>query len=495
MVIDDLFSLVKSLSTSEAAYFSEHLPKRKIKDCEFYLSLFKEIRQQETYNEKLIIRQLTKEQKPKSFSITKHRLGEYILDALVAFHANTSITCKVHRLTEITWLLYYKRFYAQAMKVLDQAKDEAHKFEKHYLLLEISEIERKLMKEMPSADLLQKLNNNITDKAELFGKIQNEDTLAAINDRVFLLYREISTVKDKFNQAELDKLMSHSLLQNIDNALSFESKLKYHYAHAVYNRLSGNYKQALHHREEVDKLWNQNPHRINEMPIRYREDLCSLLSDRHRNQDYKGFEQLIKQIENQKAYSTPEEDASVFRQIYYLRQIYMLNNGKRKEALALIPVIEKGLEQHKEFIGQSSMLNFWYNIAATFFLNGKYKEALEWVKKLLAIERTSKVRKDLRDFAQIFEIVLYLELGEHHLVEYRIRNTRDRLKNNDRLFEFEDIVLSSFKRLLSVTNEKDKSLKIYKNLLEELNRLGEKPGMESLLGLEEISIWLREKIS
>jgi hypothetical protein len=301
-------------------------------------------------------------------------------------------------------------------------------------------------------------------------------------------------LKDKNKQDELKQLMRHPLLKHPDKALTFSSKLKYHYINALNNRLSGNVKKALHHREEVKKLWDQHPHLISEMPLRYRADLSNLLSARHLTKNYKGFEELINLIEQQKTNAGAQDEALIFREVYYLRLLYLLNNDKKQEALALISYIEQRLEKYNEFIGKARLLSFWYNIAATYFLNHRYKETHSWIKKLIESEKKSNVRSDLRDFAQVLELVLYYELDQHELLAYQLRNTRDRLKSNSRLYEFETIVIANLRKLLTAEGNKTLCRTIWKKFESELQQLSAKPGMQNLLGIEELSLWIASKI-
>lgn len=199
-------------------------------------------------------------------------------------------------------------------------------------------------------------------------------------------------------------------------------------------------------------------------------------------------------MSNKKTNAGAQDEALIFREVYYLRLLYLLNNDKKQEALALIPYLEEHLEKYNEFIGRARLLSFWYNIAATYFINHRYKETHLWVKKLIESEKKSKVRSDLRDFAQLLELVLYYELDQHELLAYQLRNTRDRLKSSSRLYEFETIVIAHLRKLLSAEGNKALCRTIWKKFETELNQLNAKPGMQNLLGIEELTLWITSKI-
>lgn len=494
MIIDDIASLANAFNPREAAYFSEYVKKSKIKQHAVYNTLFKAIRKQQVYDEDGLLKKFKPRISIARFSEIKNYLGELMVNALLLFHTHSSTVCRIHRLAEIALLLYEKRLYKQSLYILEKARKEAIKFEKHYLLLEIAEYERLLLKKSVAADITKALELNSKDKESLFKKMQNEDSFSSLNDQMFITYNKQSLIKDKAIPAELVKFIHDPILQDISKALTFDSRLKFHYIHAIYNRLAGNYKNVLYHREEVIKCWDSKPHMKTEMPIRYREDLSNLLSARHLIRDYAGFEELIKLIEAQKTNTGPEEDAAIYRQVYYLRQLCLLNTNKKEEALTLVPEIKNWLDKNAKFVGQSRLFNFWHNIAITYFINTKYSEAIPWVKQLIAAGKNNEVRSDLTDFAQIFEVVLYFETGDPELVEYMVRNTRDRLRYNKRIYEFDTIVLSPLNYLLAVQGDKEKTAKGWKDFLQKLNVLYKKPGMDNLLGLEEIILWVQGKV-
>ncbi len=283
-------------------------------------------------------------------------------------------------------------------------------------------------------------------------------------------------------------------LQNEESALTFEAKLKFYGIHSLYNQLKGNFNKALNHREKVISLFEKAPHQITEMPQRYRSELANLLTVRHFTGNYEGFQELLNKIEDVKE-GSKEENVFTFREIYPLKQLFLLNTGRAEEAYQLIPEITKGLELYSELINPARLHSFWYNNAIACFIIGNYKEALPWTNLILTPGKDKKVRTDLRDFVSILEIILHYETGKYSLVEAKLHSARERLTYKNKLYEFEKVVLQNISQLIKVQgkDKEEKMLKACAVFLEELQALANKSGKEKLPGLEEIILWVKKK--
>lgn len=492
-ISDEIHQLAKSITAREAGYISAWLIQSKIPLAKPYKKLLDLLRKQEEYNERAVLKQLRNKQLQKNFSYHKTVLSGYITDALVAYNSAASTEYKIHHLLEASSVLYHRSLYQQSMKMLDKARREAQHYQKLYLLLQICEHERKLLKRLTPKDLKEALDANAAEKKAIWKQIETEEQYTNFNDQAFSRYVELNRIKADNVPPDLSAMMQHPLLQTLQTPKTFDSKLKYHHIHALYAQLTGNFALALEHRETMKELWNNNPHMISEMPVRYRSDLSGLLSMRHENAKYQGFEELIASIENVKAAGSIQNDAGIFREVYYLRQLYLLNTDKWQQALELIPQIEQGLLLHEKSIGQSRVYSFWYNIAVTYFITGHYKACQPWVEKLNDISRKSTVRTDLRDFAGILLVILHYETGRNELVEYQLYNAKRRLRKTNKLYEFETIVLQFLGKFLQAQNNQEKIKKLRQQLVVQLQQLSQRQGKQSLLGLDEVLIWACQK--
>jgi len=366
------------------------------------------------------------------------------------------------------------------------------------------EAQRRLLKQMPSSNHEKELSENNNEKSVCLEKVKNEDHYAQLNDKVFLLYRQLNLLREQSKLEELEQIMLCPSLQYQEQALTFDSKLKFHGIHAHYNQLKGDFNKALLHRENVIKILGENPHQITEAPQRYRSELANLLAVRHLTGNYEGFEELLKKIEEVRE-GNLEENAFTFREVVPLKQLYLLNNNRMEEAYELIPEIKKGLETFTEHINPVRLHSFWFNNAITCLLTANYKEALPWVELILSPGIDKKVRSDLRDFTYILELILHYEIQnsvaqKHNLLESKLHNARKRLHYNNKLSEFITIVLENIKLLIKATDKAEQKHGIFNNFKQQLQTLAAKSGKampagrhEKITGLDEVIAWIKNK--
>lgn len=497
---DELFRLVKSLSVSEVGYFTSHLKKQKSRQINGYLDLVVRLRTESDYDEEAIRKSCRGKELKNNFAYHKDVLHGYVLDSLIACHAHTSITYAVFRYMEAADLLSRRSLFAQALKLLGKANDVAAGYQKFSVLLQVVEAQHRVLKQTKLPDLKQKLKANSKEKKEVLRKIESEDDYAALNDEAFILYREYEKMKTDEKLKELEALMLNPLLKDPATALTFDSKLRFHYIRSNYHQLKGNFIEAMKHREAVLKVWDKFSLFNKELPERYRTDLSNLLSLRLLTGSYKDFEPLLQRLEDMKN-DTTEQDAASFRDVFHLRQLYYHNTGRKEEALQLMPAIEKGLKKYDAYINPSRLLSFYFNIVSVYFVCRHYKEALEWTTKIIDTGKNREVRTDLVDFTYVLEIILHYETGRHTLAEYEVRNTRARLKKNNKLYEFEQLVLLFINRvihceltLIASALKQQKLAAIWQRFLQALEELSKQPGMDTQLGLEEITIWVKSKV-
>jgi hypothetical protein len=483
---DDIFRLAKSLSKVEAGYFIQYINRSRIKEAAAYIQLFKHLRSADEYNESELKAAIKNPAFIKRFAYHKTILSDLIIESMVAAKSNTSVNARIHRLIEAVDYLREKHLYPHTLKLLGKARELAQLHEKYFVLLHINFIQRALIKQTTESKLSNLIDELYTEKKELLEKIENEDKLGFIGDKVFSLYWEKKLIKTEEDKQYLENLMQNALLSDEKNAISFSAKIKYNSIFALYHQLTDNYKEAYKHRKRMVALWDLFPHFKTEDLVRYRSDLTNLLSVSIIARIPVDFEEILKEAEKTCA-GNKEENAAFFSEIYFLRQSYMLNNGQITEALELIPEIEKGLKKYAAIMNQMRRRTLMYNVAITYFLNEKYNEALPYFEQIANINRTHDVRKYQREVSSLFKLIILYQTGKHDLAEYEVRNTRDRLKYGNKLYELELLVLEYIPLLI-------KSQKERPNFLAKLEELFSRPENKNLLGLEEIIIWLRKKV-
>src|SRR5688572_14543666 len=105
---DQLFRLIKSLTTAEKRYFKLFAGRHTIGEQNEYVTLFDAIDRQENYNEGKLLPLFRNSTFGTSPAIAKNRLYETILKSLHAYHAESSVEVELQRLLHYTEILFKK---------------------------------------------------------------------------------------------------------------------------------------------------------------------------------------------------------------------------------------------------------------------------------------------------------------------------------------------------------------------------------------------------
>jgi len=489
---DSLFRLIHSCSDAEARYFPQYLNRTRVKEAKGYARIFKLIKKQKQYDENKIKEKLNYPTLLKDFVHHKNILSGLIEESLVAFRRAMLATSQLHLLLDTINLMYEKQLYERVTKLIDKAWKLALKYEKHFILLEINNVQRLVLKNSAETDFLLNLKKINSEKENIQNIIDNESCLASINDSIYSLYREHHHIQTPEQKAELEKLMQDTLLGDENNAFAFFAKLKFNGIHSFYHQLTANFEEAFRYRKRIIELWDAHPYMKTEYVTLYRADLTNLINLSVLVKTTFDLEDYISRIKSIGA-GTSADNAAVFSSEYFSRHFYLLNTGQYDQALKLVPAIEEGLKRFGNSINATAKLTLCYNIGSTYFLNDMYPEALRAYERVSNTSRKHDVRTDLRDVCGIFRIILLYLTGKHDLAGYEILNTRQRLKNNNKLYELEQVVLQYIPLLIAAKKGSPEETKTFNDFHEKTEQLFALPRNKCLIGLEDIVLWGRRR--
>jgi tetratricopeptide (TPR) repeat protein len=92
-----------------------------------------------------------------------------------------------------------------------------------------------------------------------------------------------------------------------------------------------------------------------------------------------------------------------------------LMGGTFAEGLALIPEIEKKMNEYELYIDRHRILVFNYKIANLYFGNGDYASSIDYLQRI--INNHVDLRIDLQCYARLLHMMAHYELGNYGLME------------------------------------------------------------------------------
>jgi hypothetical protein len=484
---DELFLLIKSLSPSEKRYFKIFAAQSNKKDENNYVLLFDVIDRfnDEDYGEDLLKHRLRKHAFVKQLHVTKNYLCQLILKSLRNYY-NISADSKLQELLKDAELLSRKQLYNQCEKILTKAAEYAEQNEKYIYLYEIYRFKEKIadytVKDFD--ERMQRLDEYSESRKQILRKIENAEEFRSLFNKIHIHILKYGTYSRTAQMDdELNALMNTSLLSDESKALTTDSLRYYFQIYNWYYSLHNDVEKAFAFSKKQMQLFEEKLiYRRNNLRVYFLELInfivrCIYLPN---HQLYK--KHLDKLINAKKEYAdiiSPEQIAEIENYAILLPLTYYKRNRLWAEAEEFISAKENIIPELENNISKKPQLtSLIYYSAYIFYMNGKYRKALQWINKLLT-EYDEHASWGIRSYSRILRIILYYELGDTDFLGHVVKSTYRYLLSKERLFESEKVVMRHLRKL-PVTDETTFFKSLHEELLPFYNNKYEEPFFDNL---------------
>jgi len=460
-----------------------------------YLKLFEVMDEQADYSEEAILKKLHKEPFIKKFSIAKARLFDTVLRSLDAFHANSSIDAQLKRQLHFAEILYKKSLYDQCARMLDNAKRLATKHEKHSMLLEIFHWEKKLIeKDNYSGHEEEDLQKLLMEDARIAERIKNFNDYWNIKSRLFVLLNKKGKVRNNEELKKFKKIIDNTLLQKESKALSTETKYLFHHIYSAFNFGTGNYIKSYQHLKKNISLIESGTELFKEEPNLYFSLLTNTI---YVGSQLKKYDDVLENMKKLKAIpemldtkGNEDMEIKLFSSANSIEISLYITLGDFEKGILLVPKIEAGLLRYEEKLSPVRKAYFYFNIAVLYFGAEKYSVALKWINRLLNDNEINE-SQDIHCFAEIFNILIHIELKNQDLLPYAVKSLQRYLNSRNRVFKFETIFLEFANHLVA---SKKEDQKFYKKFYEDLILLSKDNFEKTVFEYFDFVSWAKSKI-
>lgn len=276
-----------------------------------------------------------------------------------------------------------------------------------------------------------------------------------------------------------------------------ENKYLYHHAMSAYHYALGKYEECYAHLKDNLEHLEANPDQFIEEPSIYLSVLSNIIFVGTQLGHFESSLELLEKVRKmpQSLGDKITEDMAIriFSTASSLELSLYLNSGEFEKGMASIPSVEEELYRFENKLSAVRKAQFYFNIAAICFGAKNYNEALKWINQLLnniGIDET----QDIHCFAQMFNLIIHLELGNKSLVAYALRSTQRYLETRNKVYKFEsvflDFVNSSLHKRPTQTEEER-----YQTLLDELEKLKSDPYERTVFEYFDFLAWAESKVS
>ncbi|MCX6291663.1 MAG: hypothetical protein NT126_07850 [Bacteroidetes bacterium] len=466
---DNLHRLIRSMNKPEKRYFKIYAS-RHSSGTNNYLKIFEALDGQVTYDEEVLLKKFSKESFINKFSIAKARLFDTILRSLDAFHANSSIDAQLKRQLHFAEILYKKSLYDQCARMLSMARKLANKHEKYSSLSEIYHWEKKLIENYNySGHYEEHLQHLLAEDQRIAERIRNFNDYWNIKSRLFVLLNKQGKVRTKEELKKFKKIIDTTLLKKESKALSTETKYLFHHIYSAFYFGTGDYRKSYMHLKKNISLIESNTEIFKEEPNLYFSLLTNTIyvcSQLKKYDEAMEFMNKLKAIpETLDTKGNEDMEIKLFSSAFSIEITLYITLGQFEKGIQLVPKIEAGLSRYEEKISPVRKAYFYFNIAVLYFGAGKYSASLKWINRLLN-DSTINESQDIHCFAEIFNIIIHVELNSRDLLPYAVKSLQRYLNSRHRVYEFETIFLEFINKLKDATIKEEQ--KLYKKLRDDL---------------------------
>ena len=443
VVSDALFVLIKSLSKSEKRYFRLQ---PMAEDGQHRL-LFDAMEKLNDYDEEKLLKILKGSPITDAISIAKNRLYHTLLKSLASFHHKATARAEVMRLLQSIEVLYNRGLHEQADKLVHSALKIARKNELSALQLELNEWKERIIEAMniPGAEGYEMLNSNYAElKATLFS-IQNEKEIACMKWSWFAGYYTNGQPRQTEEQEHNERLL---LEIGAQQTVSLEAKIKLLQLKGAVLLNARKPMESLNSLIELLGLLKTNEWKNNQDTTIFRNALANSAVISAQLKNSKEASSYLSQLEN---CFEESENKSLLHSTALTVFLLQKNSVSAYQYIQIHKEISA--VQDGEFDLRTS--HMWFQSAVICFIQQEFKESERFIQRLLQNTPATEMLH-LQCIAQVFNLILQIELKNERYIPYAMRNVQRFLITRNKAFEGE-------KKILQFINE---TLKKRKNIQE-----------------------------
>lgn len=441
--MDELARLIASLTKSEKRYFKMFTSLQSGEKS--YLKLFDAIEEMKEYDEGKIKKMFRGEDFIKRLPAVKHYLYGQILKSLRVIYSGNTIHSQLKEMIEDISILYEKRLYKQAAKIIEKAKELATNNEDIIKLMEINVWEQKILMETLNLEKFEKtLEPSFEEDVRLVNLQTNIVEYRNLYNQIILINKKIKEARTEEEMKSFQKIIDHPLMRSVSTAKSFDSKYCFYQTHLIYNHAKGNNEACLQIVLKQMELLEKFPQKIEETPKIYVNAINNLLLCEIHTHNYKNFDETLAKLRAVPIKSLNLE-VNRFVNSYSFEMVKYLDTGEFAKSVAIRQDIVDGLKKYAGKINAIEETTLLYNLFYSYFGTGEFSSALKIINKLLN-EYQKELRYDIQSAVRILNLILHYELENGRLLEYNSISAYRFLYKSKRLYKVEKVILDFIRK-------------------------------------------------
>lgn len=490
------FQLIQAMAPAEKRYFQQWAGRSAGEGRNQYLQLFRILNRQPEYDEAAARRQMPGQPGKGHFAVLKRQLYEHLLDCLGQYHRRNSPQELLKRKLHSAQILREKGLFPLMQQEIKASRKLLGRYQLNRHLPELLELERSLVE--------RNLSQMKSPEPIKSWKSGWEESLAALEEEGRQAFFSMQIAHQHYKKIQLAGGRESQALHALVNSEEFMAGRRSPYLRCRmdhYRALSTFYfmqrqpELALEANAELIRLFESNNILAELYPQHYLAALNNILIDQFQLRQWPQLEEGLKKLKSLPALPVFRKVRGAGEKAFEQSAMLELNMHLAKKqlgrGLAAIPEIEAGLQRYSRRLAPHNQQTLWYLMAYICFLQGEPDKGLELLNELLQA-RKKGVLEELNRFANLLQLMLHYELGNHELLPYLIASVRRQHQELNPAYRSEQLLLDCLRRLLSAADRK--------GVRDALNKLGESIENEKLTEKEvrffeylDLGQWLKSK--
>ena len=490
---NSIYRLIKSLTINERRYFKIYTSAYKGKKENIYINLFEAIDKQKTvYDEDKLKRKNKGASFIKNLPVQKNHLYNLIMESLGSYYAENSIKNILRKCITQAEILFEKGMFEEYKKLVAKAKKISIQREEYLYLLEIINLENKLIQRGQSTENLKKKGNEEHRVLETISEYYHYKNL---NYLVFGFSSD-PTIRNTKQIDWVTNFLNNTLLVKVPQSDSVLTKILYYQSCGLCYYLLNNQDKSYEYLKKREDLFN-DPFVVETYFHYYVTFLQNKIVWEANNKKYEDeFATLIK-------YKSLLDHKFIANRLNFKVHIYFSYHtslirlffelGEFNKGAAVIESMQKEIETSKKLVSKILWSDICIYSANIFFGINNFKKAFSFLREIID-KSESGYRDNMVCYAKILSLIFNYKLENHDLLPYQIASTYRFLLKRNGIFKYELCLIHFLRKETPRIYSRHDSIIAFKKLKQQIEDICKDPLEAKALEYFDILSWLKSEI-
>ncbi len=452
--MEPVFDLIKKMNAAEKGYFKKFSSIAKRNGKNVGELIFTAIEKMEAYDEEALKRKFRKEKFVSYLPVAKIQLQEQILNAMVNYHAETTIYQQVDKLYNEAAFLLQKNVTHLYKKYLQKAIALAESCEYFTRLADLLEKEiHDAVQMRPSAEKDRRIEELYERMETANQKTSNLQTYVYLYARQMNLTSQSYQIRDKEIEQKHLAIVQHPVMADESRALSIKAKLYFYHNWFIYYSVFYRETEAYSTAVKMLQLCESSSIYTEHEPYPYLTAYLYTINGAYRTGDLQSMGKYIAQLGK---LQFKIEAANTVRNMYYFKNALFyfseIKNENRFLTLAeeaAVVLREMGRQFRRDYI-----LVIINHAALGLMKFGRYDKAIEWL-ELYRNNHRYPIRYDIQVCMLFHLLAAHYETDNYELVNNLIVPVYRFIVKTGQQSAFEKLALRTIRRISNFQNVRE----------------------------------------